>query len=195
MMRIFFLLSILSIIISCNNEPDSANKNKLTADTNGNVNNLSKTDSSQSILNHTDTTDIYKFIANFCETDFRESRKQLIAEGKEHDYEISEIRKLGNILKYDVVIPGIEGKMEYSCNPEQGDLLIIMAGDKDVAQMYYEQNKVGLKWDNCNKTEAGEQCETYQDMKSYPLKTRFTASIVNHSSEAMYTFRRVIMPK
>ncbi len=42
-----------------------------------------------------------KFIADFSETDFRHSRERLKEDGAEHQYQASEIRKVGKTLKYD----------------------------------------------------------------------------------------------
>lgn len=189
-------LIILTTIIACNNyEPDSVRTSKPASDTIARDNKISAIDST----NTKDTTnadaDIRQLISDFSEREFRDNRKQLIAEGEEHQYQISDIKKLGSVLKYDIVIPGIEGKMEYTCNPEHGEITITTVGDKDVAQMYYKQTKVGLKWDNCNKIDGAEKCDTYQDMTKYPLKTHFTASIVNYDKLSIFTFRRVIMPK
>lgn len=139
--------------------------------------------------------DVLAYIRKFTEWDFRESRKQLIEDSREQQYRISAIKKVGGTLKYDVVIPGIEVKMDYTCIPDRGELSIIMFGDKDVAQMHFQQNKVGLTWENCNKTDVAEQCETYQDMQEEPLKTHFTISLVNHRNVAIFTLHRQILPK
>jgi len=186
------------ITFSCNsdqNKNESAKKS--ITDSTHVSDNLSKGKSKENLK---DIKDLHKFIKNFSEKDFIESRKQLIAEGKEFDYKISEIKHLGNILKYDVVIPGIDGKMEYTCNPERGEFEQIMIGDKDIATMYFNQYKVGLYNANCNKTDIGEQCEADKDWgKEYSLTTHFITSITNTITDSgevtTFLFKRQIMPK
>lgn len=189
-------LIILTTSIACNNnEPHPVHISKPASDTTFVNNKFSAVDSTKIKDSIKAVADLRQLISVFSEREFRDNRKQLIAEGEEHQYQISDIKKLGTVLKYDVVIPGIEGKMEYTCNPERGEITITTVGDKDVAQVLYKQSKVGLTWDNCNKIDGAEKCDTYQDMTAYPLKTHFTASIVNYDKLSIYTFRRVIMPK
>jgi hypothetical protein len=138
---------------------------------------------------------LLKFISDFSEREFRDTRKELMADGAEHQYQISEIAENDGILKYNVVIPGIEGKGEYFCNPQKGELTINWVGDKDIAQMYFQQTKVGLKNKNCNTTEFAEQCDAYDDWQDYPLVTHLTISFLNQGGIAVYTFRRKLLPK
>lgn len=204
MKHLIFIITFSIVFTACNNSETSK---KVTTDTNitdtptsthtveAKINNQPPIDTSIKEPTKKSPEDILKFIANFSEREFRDMRKELIEQGAEHQYQISPIKKLGSILKYDVVIPGIEGKMEYTCNPQRGELTIIMVGDKDVAQMHFQQNKVGLNWENCNTTDVAEQCDTYQDWQEYPLKTHFTVSLVNQGSIAVFTFHRQIIPK
>ena len=197
MNKFIFVISVVVIMFACNNIQSTRALNDTTTIKMGTpiINPPVNVDTSNVTNRKQYPDDILKLIANFSEAEFRDSRKELVKQGAEYNYKISEIKKLGNVLKYDVVIPGIEGKMEYTCNPKRGDFTIIMVGDKEVAQMQYNQNKVGLKWDNCNTSENGEQCDTYIDMDLYPLKTHFSVSIVNYQTGATFIFHRVIMPK
>ncbi len=198
-MKYLILIVSFSILISaCDNKETAKATTDTTTQTQSiepTVNNQPSIDTSIKEPPKENPKDILKFIANFSEREFRDMRKELVEQGAEHQYQISEIKKLGSTLKYDVVIPGIDGKMEYTCNPQKGELTINMVGDKDVAQMHFQQNKVGLNWENCNKTDVAEQCETYQDMQEYPLKTHFTVSLVNQAGGAIFTFNRKILPK
>ena len=196
MKRVSFLIFFISSIVACNNTQTSQSTNDTTHLKKSELKVEDNTASAKTLqADHNNKDSVLKLISDFSESEFRDSRKQPIAEGKEHQYQVSDIVKLGNTLKYDVVIPGIDGKTEYTCNPEHGEIIIIMIGDKDVALMYYNQVKVGLKLPNCNKTDSGEQCESYQDMTDYPIKTHFTISLINQDDIAIYTLKRVLMPK
>lgn len=180
--KIILIRYSIFVLLSCNNGQtdqvalDSANSNSKIKDSTN--------------------KDILKIIHDYSELEFRNSRREIVEQGTEHKYQVSEIRDLGNTLKYDVVVPGIEGKTEYACNPQKGEIIMIMVGDNDITRMYFNQAKMGLKSANCNKTDVGEQCESYQNMTSYPIKTHFIVSLVSQdSSTSIYLFKRTLLPR
>ncbi len=171
-----FSFLVFSILFSCNNSDLPINRNV----------EISYNDSIKKLND---------FISNFCLEEFNESRKQIVEEGKEHGYKVSEIRKVGKVLKYEIVIPTIEGKTEYFLDPQKNEFQIIVVGDKDIAKMYYQQSKISKKWSVCNNSGNDEQCETTEDWKSRPIQSHFVISLVNHENISIYTFRRVISLK
>ena len=122
--------------------------------------------------------EMYKFIKDFSKRDFRESRNQVILDGDELQWKVSEIKSYGNLLKYKAELPDSLGIIEYTCHPDKGECTMTMIGDKDVATMYFNQAKLGMLNPQCNITEAGQQCESNKDWDDdYPLEIHFTISI------------------
>lgn len=204
MKQVLIFCPFLLLAFACSNQTGQTTSKNSSIDTLTlySPNELPSLQSSQSIADTSNREatknnpeNLLKFIADFSEREFRDTRKELMADGAEHNYQISEIAENGSILKYNVVIPDIEGKGEYFCNPQKGELTITWVGDTDIAQMYFQQTKVGLKNKNCNTTEFAEQCDAYDDWQDYPLETHLTVSLLNQGGISVYTFRRQILPK
>jgi hypothetical protein len=189
MKQIAFALTIIMLIASCN---DFHNYHLIKIDSSLNQN-LNKVDTLN--IKVQDANKILKLIKDFSTWEFNDSRKTLMEQGSELKYQVSEIKKLGNTLKYTVKIPDIEGTMIVSCIPNRGELMSNFIGDPEIAKFYYNQNKLEKKWGKCNATDFGEQCETYEDMEEQPLKTYFKISILNQGNTSFFTFIRNIMPK
>ncbi|WP_221392259.1 hypothetical protein [Dyadobacter sp. NIV53] len=134
-------------------------------------------------------------IRDFCDDDFKRSRSELIQEGKELDYKISKINITDGVLTYGVVIPGINGLMEYECSPKLGELTVRFRGDIEFAQLQYDEIKSKITWEGCEKREVGELCEAFQEMEAFPLKTHFLINIVKDDQTGIFVFKRIISPK
>lgn len=157
--------------------------------------NHSATDASNKNVGNNNSEEVLKFITDFSEKEFRDIRRNIIAEGAEHQYQISDVTENDGILKYDFVVSGIDGKGVHTCNLQKGETTFNWVGDKDIAQMFFQQAKVNLRDADCNKTKVAEQCKAYDEMKGYPVKTRVTISLLNQGDVSICTISRQIIPK
>lgn len=143
-------------------------------------------DSSQKILN---------FIAEFVEKDFLRAHKELVDQGKEHNYQFTEIQHLGGMIKYSFEIPDVEGYQEYSCMPSQGETTTLVSGDHDVAKLYFDGLELSKKWDRNDQTSNGRVLELHESWKDYPITTHMLVTYLVYETESILTIKRTFIPK
>ena len=126
---------------------------------------------------------------------FKQSRKELIELGTPFHYQISEIQEVGNSYNFKVSVPNIDIEMIYSCFPKDGNYTVYMAGEVEAIKSQYDQVKVQQDWDDCNKIEEGERCESDKQIEPYPVKTHFKISITYVGyKKAIFNYQRKLRP-
>lgn len=145
----------------------------------------SETDSLQRIL---------LFIKEFVEKDFYRAHQELIDQGKEHNYQFTEIKHLGDMFKYSFEIPNVDGYQEYSCIPSQGESTILISGDHQVAKLYFDGMELSKKWDRRDSTSSGYVLELREKWNDYPIITHILVTYLVRESESILIMRRKIIP-
>lgn len=151
-----------------------------------NIDSSNAVDSSKLLLN---------FIAEFVEKDFLRAHKELVDQGKEHNYQFTEIQHFGDMIKYSFEIPDVQGYQEYSCMPNQGETTTLVSGDHDVARLYFDGLELSKKWDRNDSTSNGRVLELHEDWKEYPIITHMLVTYLIYDNESILTIRRKLIPK
>jgi hypothetical protein len=125
-----------------------------------------------------------------------ETRNRISDEGKEYNYNVSEVNRSGNSYNFNVSIPesSIESKVTF--NPFGGEYTKYWVGEKSEIQTMYNQVKMQNIWKNCNQEPEGEICTTQTDDPVYPIEMHFrlSLSIVNENTSTIM-LTRLMRPK
>lgn len=190
-MKLYITIGLIFIITSC----ETTNEKKEISQRDSTSAIIEKTeqiippnavDSSQKLLN---------FIAEFVEKDFLIAHQQLIDQGKEYNYQFTEIQHLGDMVKYSFEIPDVEGYQEYSCVPNQGETKTLISGDHDVAKLYFDGLELSKKWDRNDKTSNGRVLEIREDWKDHPIVTHMLVTYLIRENESILMIDRKLIPK
>lgn len=126
---------------------------------------------------------------------FESSRQQLVDQGSQYQYNISEIQKSGSSYTYTVTVPYPQIQMSYLCIPTKGEFSHTIMGEAAAVEAQYKQLKVQNNWDNCSAIPEGERCESDVQSDDYPIKTHLKLSITYINSEHYsLTFQRISKP-
>lgn len=187
MKKIFFGVILLFVMQSCvNPEKSNDNQNPIKVPQETKSKKFDIPDEKHQILD---------FIAKFIKKDYDNSRDELVAQGKEFDYNISEIKQFGNTFKYTLEIPDVEGYQEYTCVPTMGENMVVVSGDKGMVKLYYDQLKLSKKWDDVRQIKNGESLEFTEILSSKPIQSHIIVTFIEYENESIFTMRRKLIPK